>query len=127
VGARGFNGASGYGKFGMEMPVKLVLAPPAAAQRLANPTLEIPEEVPPLDAKEDLANWKALAMDTRVNETARRQQIHQLLAKSGPVSPADVTKKVYKQVLHVDLDDAYLGLGEVLFASYPFAEEDGGR
>jgi hypothetical protein len=38
-----------------------------------------------------------------------------------------VTKLVYKEVLHVDLDDPYLGLGEVLFATYPFAKEDGGR
>jgi hypothetical protein len=38
-----------------------------------------------------------------------------------------VTKKLYKEVLHADLDDPYLGLGPTLFAGYPFAGEDLGR
>ena len=38
--------------------------------------------------------------------------------------PAALTKWLYKEVLHADLDDPYLGLGPALFASYPFAKED---
>ena len=32
-----------------------------------------------------------------------------LLAR-GVVRPADITKRLYREVLHVDLDDPYLGL-----------------
>jgi len=73
----------------------------------------------------DLARWEALAEDTRLNETARRRQVHELLARVGTVAPSAVTKPIYKDVLHADLDDPYLGLGKVLFENYPFAREDG--
>jgi hypothetical protein len=76
-----------------------------------------------LPSTEDLANWKALAEDTRINETVRRQQIHEILGKSGLVRPAAVTKQLYKEVLHADLDDPYLGLGNLLFANYPFPDQ----
>jgi hypothetical protein len=74
----------------------------------------------------DIANWKVLAEDTRINESTRRLQIHEMLAAAGPVQPNAITKKLYKEVLHADLDDPYLGLGQTLFAGYPFAKEDVG-
>jgi len=80
--------------------------------------------LPPGGAAEELAGWRALAEDTRLNETTRRRQIHELLAKAGLVRPEKVLKPIYKDVLHADLDDPYLGLGKVLFESYPFARED---
>jgi hypothetical protein len=80
-----------------------------------------------LESNEDIANWKSLAEDTRINETARRLQIHEMLAAAGPVKPKMVTKKLYKEVLHADLDDPYLGLGQTLFGGYPFAGEELGR
>jgi hypothetical protein len=40
------------------------------------------------------------------------------------VRPDEVTRPIYRDVLHADLDDPYLGLGEALFANYPFAQED---
>jgi hypothetical protein len=73
---------------------------------------------------QELAAWKALAQDTEVNETTRRTQIHDLLAKAGLVRPDKILKPLYKDVLHADLDDPYLGLGSVLFAGYPFAGEE---
>ncbi|TMQ34866.1 MAG: hypothetical protein E6K70_05355 [Planctomycetota bacterium] len=73
---------------------------------------------------QELAAWKALAQDTEVNETTRRTQIHELLAKAGLVRPDKILKPLYKDVLHADLDDPYLGLGSVLFAGYPFAGEE---
>jgi hypothetical protein len=76
-----------------------------------------------LDSPEDVANWHLLAKDTAINETVRRQQIHERLANSGPVRPEGVTKWLYKEVLHADLDDPYLGLGNVLFANYPFQDK----
>ena len=72
----------------------------------------------------DVALWKALTEDTRINDTVRRVQIHEILATSAPVQPKDVTKRLYKEILHADLDDPYLGLGQTLFAGYPFAKED---
>ena len=65
-----------------------------------------------------------MAQDTEVNETTRRTQIHELLAKAGLVRPDKILKPLYKDVLHADLDDPYLGLGSVLFAGYPFAGEE---
>jgi hypothetical protein len=71
--------------------------------------------------------WKELQQDTRLNETTRRRQIHELLSGKGLVPPAVVLKPIYRDVLHADLDDPYLGLGPALFANYPFAQEDAAR
>ncbi len=77
-----------------------------------------------MTAVEDVASWKALEEDTQLNERTRRLQIHELLAGVGLVRPDKVTRPIYKDVLHADLDDPYLGLGKVLFATYPFTKED---
>jgi hypothetical protein len=79
---------------------------------------------PKLQATADIAIWKALTEDTRINDTIRRVQIHEILAVSGPAQPKAVTKRLYKEILHADLDDPYLGLGQTLFAGYPFSRED---
>jgi len=92
---------------------------------VARKRADAPAAQPKLDSADDLANWKALAEDTAINEKVRRLHIHEKLARAGAVKPAQVTKWLYKEVLHADLDDPYLGLGSVLFASYPFAREDG--
>jgi hypothetical protein len=108
----------------IETPVELALLPvplaPVPAQRSK------PQEKPAATATEDVAGWKELEEDTRLNERTRRLQIHELLARSGLVRPEKVTRPIYKDVLHADLDDPYLGLGKVLFARYPFAKEDAG-
>ena len=82
---------------------------------------------PKLPSNKDIANWKILAEDTRINETTRRLEIHEMLAAAGLVQPKAVTKKLYKEVLQADVDDPYLGLGQTLFAGYPFAKEEHGR
>jgi hypothetical protein len=71
-----------------------------------------------------VASWRALQEDTRLNETARRLQIHQMLATASRPVPAGFTKWLYKEVLLADLDDPYLGLGKDLFGTYPFAKEE---
>lgn len=76
---------------------------------------------------EDLAGWEELARDTEINEQVRRLKIHQYLAEKDSVAPKDITKWLYREVLHADLDDPYLGLGKVLFDGYPFEEEDAQR
>jgi hypothetical protein len=105
----------------VERPMEVVLRQPAVPPPSAEKGT-----VPAAAAKEDVGRWKELAEDTRLNETVRRRQIHELLAKSGLVKPEKVLRPIYKDVLHADLDDPYLGLGEALFGSYPFAKEDRG-
>ncbi|HEY7152987.1 MAG TPA: hypothetical protein VH575_03410 [Gemmataceae bacterium] len=106
----------------IERPVELALLP---VQPLPAPPAQTkPEAKPALTAVEDVASWKALEEDTQINERTRRLQIHELLAGAGLVRPDKVTRPIYKDVLHADLDDPYLGLGKVLFATYPFAKED---
>lgn len=61
-----------------------------------------------------------LEEDTRINESVRRRAIHQYLATSGPTQPEGMKKWLYREVLHADLDDPWLGLGPVLFGNYPF-------
>jgi hypothetical protein len=75
------------------------------------------------DVKGDLAGWKELVEDTRLNETVRRREIHDILAAAGVVRPERLTKRLYKEVLHADLDDPYLGLGNVLIGTDPFRKD----
>jgi hypothetical protein len=110
-------------KRAIERPIEIVLqkgGPPTAP---VNAGQQQKTEVRLSDV--DVKLWKELAEDTQLNETTRRRQIHELLASSGMVRPDKVTKPIYKDVLHADLDDPYLGLGKALFDTYPFAKEDG--
>jgi hypothetical protein len=50
-----------------------------------------------------------LDLDTEINRNERKPLIHALLAERV-YRPADITKRVYKEILHCDLDDPYLGL-----------------
>lgn len=120
----------------IEEPIKFVLNPTAAKQAAAKASeaafpFGLPvaaaatkAENPKLDTAEDLAKWDALIEDTQRNETIHRRQVHELLAKSGLVTPDKVVKPLYRDILHADLDDPYLGLGKTLFGSYPFKNED---
>jgi hypothetical protein len=106
----------------IERPIELALLPREMPQAQQAPVPR--ESKPALTEREDVAQWKELQEDTRLNERTRRLQIHELLARTGLVPPEKVTRPIYKEVLHADLADPYLGLGEVLFARYPFAKED---
>jgi hypothetical protein len=110
----------------VEKPIVFLFAPqrPNASEGTKVASSKAAEEEPKLDNVDDLANWKVLAEDTRINETVRRQEVHALLKGAGLVRPEKLTKRLYKDILHADLDDPYLGLGETLFANYPFAKED---
>ena len=50
-----------------------------------------------------------LAADTELNRKERKPVIHRILAEKV-VKPSDITKRIYKEALHCDLDDPYLGL-----------------
>ncbi|VTT98164.1 Uncharacterized protein OS=Cyanothece sp. (strain PCC 7425 / ATCC 29141) GN=Cyan7425_1215 PE=4 SV=1 [Gemmataceae bacterium] len=108
IGGTGFGGGAGFG--GIEGPTeRLIMGLPA-----------VPVAVPagPLAARPDLA------FDAEVNELIRRRAVHARLAGAGTVRPDDVKKWLFKDVLRADLDDPLLGLGPVLNANYPFADED---
>lgn len=122
------------GKGRIEIPMKAILA--RGVVPVVPPNFLPPNRVPPVvaaaqeaaqPAPPPVAGWKELLQDTQVNESQRRLQIHQMLARSGPVRPDKVLKPIYKDVLHADLDDPYLGLGKTLFENYPFANEDAAR
>ncbi len=93
---------------------------------IEGPTQRVIAGLPPVPgpAPGPLATSPELKLDSAVNERIRRKDIHEKLAKLGPVRPDDIKKWLYKDVLHADLDDPLLGLGPVLEANYPFAEED---
>jgi hypothetical protein len=124
-----FVNQAGLSKAEIERGVLAVLVPGKVADALDPPAAKVArvKDGPQLDAREDVANWKLLAEDTVQNDTLRRRQIHEALAAKGLVRPQAVTKWLYKEVLHADLDDPYLGLGDVLYASYPFAKEDSAK
>lgn len=116
----------------IENAVKFALMP---GPKNEVPETARPDDTPPsrLSSREDLATWKLLAEDTEINETVRRRMIHEYLAgqifEADPdrpemTEPAAITKWLYREVLDADIDDPYLGLGKVLFASYPFEDHD---
>ena len=111
-------------KYSIESSIKLIAAG-AKEEKGRTMPVAAPKVKPPSDrTAADIANWPILAEDTAINETVRRQQIHEKLAAAGAVKPGDIVKWLYKDVLHADLDDRYLGLGKTLFADYPFAAEE---
>jgi hypothetical protein len=110
----------------IENPIKLIAAGEAPGSQLRGlKQLAIPS--PKGAAAEEITRWKELAEDTRLNETVRRRMVHEKLSELGMVPPDQIVKWLYKDVLHADLDDPYLGLGETLFKNYPFAAEERGR
>lgn len=119
------------GKALIENPIKLLAAADAAKLKAdyakAYGFAKESKPATPATKSGALARWELLAEDAKLNETVRREQIHRKLAEVGAVKPDQIVKWLYKDVLHADLDDPYLGLGEVLFKGYPFAEEEARR
>jgi hypothetical protein len=109
---------AGISKRKIEKPL-LALVSPELAKEMTSAT-EAEQET----STTGVAGWKTLKQDTVLNESVRRRQVHEMLTRLGPVRPGQIAKPVYKDVLHADLDDPYLGLGKSLFAEYPFTLED---
>jgi len=66
---------------------------------------------------------QVLLEDTRTSESSRRLQIHRHLAQSGRVRPEQLKSWLYREVLHADLNDPYLGLQEILADEGIFRDE----
>ena len=119
AGSGGSNrGGGGQAGLGGSAPVFGGIEGPLESVMMGRPV------VPPTPHGGDLASRTDLAFDVVVNETVRRKLVHDRLATLGQVRPDDLKKWLYREVLKADLDDPYLGLGPVLNAAYPFAEED---
>ena len=73
----------------------------------------------------DLAAWEMLLTDTQINESQRRLQIHDRLARTNRIYPEQIKKWLYKEVLHADLTDPYLGLGDALLGDDIFRGTEG--
>lgn len=117
----------------IENSLKLVLLPGAKQEPQADGDIKGAggAEAANFKTREDLARWNILAKDTAINESIRREAIHRYLVdrslkfdSDNPalLMPHNVTKWLYREVLNADIDDPYLGLGKVLFASYPFKD-----
>lgn len=91
------------GKKTIERPVELFAVRPAASNRRPRTAAE-------------LANWQPLVADTQLNETQRRRQIHERFALAERQRPEQIKPWLYRDVLHADLADPYLGLGDDFFA-----------
>jgi hypothetical protein len=128
----GVNLLGGLGKAAIEIPIELIAA--GEAEKLgklgyagfagaATPPGVVPPPGVPTKVDE-IAGWKELVEDTRINESVRRRAIHEKLAASGRVTPDAIKKWLFKEVLAADLDDPTLGIGKLLDNRYPFAEED---
>ena len=118
---------TGMSKGRIEGPVEIALLRASLAKdRLRSGRSGIAPAAP-LNRSEDVELWKLLVEDTRQSESIRRRQVHEMLAGSKPVRPEEIAARLYKEVLHSDFADPYLGLGQALFAHYPFADEDKSR
>ncbi|MCG8585316.1 MAG: hypothetical protein MI757_11445, partial [Pirellulales bacterium] len=94
----------------MDLPTARYSLMSAREQKLAQRqrVASLRREIPNLDSPKELAEWKPLFDDTKLNESTRRRQIHKYLAEKGLVAPSDMTKWLYREVLDADLDDPYL-------------------
>lgn len=120
-------GVMDVSKMRIEGGLKVILRPSvdqtSTTATAAGKTVALSNKVPDLSANADVSNWQALVDDTHLNENERRLSIHRMLADRRLARPADVTKWLYREVLHADLDDPYLGLGPTLFGAYPFKDD----
>lgn len=86
------NPAAMMSKSGIEFPVKV------AFKLETNPGTE-----------PATAEGRHLAADTEYNRAHRKPIVHRILSEKI-WRPAELTKRLYKEALHCDLDDPYLGL-----------------
>lgn len=86
-------------------PFVRVVPGPDARLRTDSGKWEVELPVRGLTAEET----RILAADTELNRKERKPILHRILAEKI-VRPAEITKRIYKDVLHCDLDDPTLGL-----------------
>lgn len=102
--------------------IKLVQTAMDANQNWSKPLPSGEGERKTILPKDDLATWEKLTADVRFNETQMRKVVHERLASVASVKPNQISHWLYREVLHADIDDPYLGLSPVLFSAWPFSE-----
>lgn len=107
-----------FSKFKVEGPMK-----DALERRPAGTKREVEAPVAGALSREHLSAEEAelvakakptLDADSRHNETKRRLQIHRLLLLRPLQQPSALAKVVYKDVMHVDISDPFLGLAPMV-------------
>lgn len=95
----------------VEAPVKKALKMDTGKLRVESPVKESMkiDRTPSKPAKED-----TLKKDTRNNETIRMAGVRALMIEKPLATPGSLTRRVYKEILHTDLDDPYLGLAPMV-------------
>jgi hypothetical protein len=78
---------------------------PGPRTRIDTAKNEVESPVKKLTAEESAI----LAADTEINRKERKPVIHRILSEKI-VRPSEITKRIYRDALHCDLDDPYLGL-----------------
>ncbi len=110
-------------KISIEISTKTILRPSGWSNPYrAKPAATVVEH-PDFSKPGELAHWKKLVEDSEINEKERRGPVHAMLIAHPGAKPDDVTKQLYREILHADIDDPYLGLGDMLFKDYPFIED----
>jgi hypothetical protein len=112
--------SAAFSKFKVEGPMKEALErEPASAE--SKREVEAPvkealsrEHLSPAEAKLVAKAKPTLDADSRHNETTRRLQIHRLLLLRPLQQPSALAKVVYKDVMHVDISDPFLGLAPMV-------------
>ena len=66
---------------------------------------------------------KNLELDSSYNLLERRGKIEAYLRLHPQSTPSQMKGWLYREVLHADLDDPYLGLHSALFDNYPFVDD----
>jgi hypothetical protein len=112
-----------YSKSGIERPIKVAIDPKLDDRRAArrDDTVDPGKSMVETKMKRTLTDDEMLlAADTELNHKERKPMIHRMLAEKI-VKPAEIFKRLYKDVLHCDLDDPYLGLVTKAFdgGAYP--------
>lgn len=77
----------------------------------------------PMTSDQRLAELRKLLSEDSRSSQSSRWRIHKLLSEQPFLTPADMTPWLYREVLHADLEDPYLGLQAVLLGKYPYGEE----
>ncbi|MCS7166101.1 MAG: hypothetical protein RMI91_08190 [Gemmatales bacterium] len=77
---------------------------------------------PRFASAEQLRDWESLFQDAQINETYRRARVHRLLIKLGLVTPQQITRQLYPDVLNADSEDPYLALREIVRDPLPSAQ-----
>ena len=107
-----------FSKLLVELPVKDALVVPPSllpeGEREVEMLRKFAVESPIKEALVD-----PLAVDADYNRRYRDPLVHRLLREHPLVAPEQLTERLYREVLHVDLSDPYLGLAPYLPGGEP--------